>query len=282
MKSNEPFILEKSEYYNYQPSQIARQTFFYPIAIGHFFYEKGYQQYRNSYDSFLLIYIVSGTLRIDMNGTWFDATKYQFVLLDCYRPHGYQATDDCECLWFHFDGCTADSYVSLITEKLTASFYSRDSYYIVEKIRKLYDIFNKRQTIREAEMSKLITDILTALLLSESDSEASAHEDSIGSIVTYINEHFDLPLSIDLLAKQASLSPYYFIRTFKKQTGFTPHEYIIHTRINAAKYLLKSTSQSVRSICFECGFSSESVFCNAFKKKMKMTPAEYRSHGGDV
>ena len=84
-------------------------------------------------------------------------------------------------------------------------------------------------------------------------------------------------ITIKDLAERALLSPYHFIRTFKKQVGFTPHEYLVNTRINTARYLLKNTSMSTKDICFHCGFSSESVFCNAFKKNTTMTPSEYRS-----
>ncbi len=44
----------------------------------------------------------------------------------------------------------------------------------------------------------------------------------------------------------------------------------------SARYLLKYTELTVKEICFNTGFSSESVFCNAFKKQHGMTPQGYR------
>ena len=44
-----------------------------------------------------------------------------------------------------------------------------------------------------------------------------------------------------------------------------------------AKFLLKNTKASVKDICYNTGFSSESSFCVAFKKKTGHTPAEYRN-----
>ena len=80
----------------------------------------------------------------------------------------------------------------------------------------------------------------------------------------------------ELLAEQVGLSPFHFIRTFKKETGFTPHEYLVRTRIDMAKYLLKNTGMPVKDICFATGFSSESVFCSAFKKSVGMSPKAYK------
>ena len=103
--------------------------------------------------------------------------------------------------------------------------------------------------------------------------------DSIGmeNVISYINEHFTGKITIQTLAEQAMLSQYHFIRMFKSYTSFTPHEYIVNIRISAAKYMLKNTSLSVKDIGLDAGFPSESAFCTAFKKKMGITPTEYRN-----
>ncbi len=93
-----------------------------------------------------------------------------------------------------------------------------------------------------------------------------------------MNEHLTEPLTLDDLAARASLSPYYFTRLFKKETGFTPHEYLIAMRINSAKFLLKTTSASIKEICFLTGFASESSFCTTFKKWVNATPSSYREY----
>ena len=64
MKSLEPHIAPSSEYFQYTPSLTAQNTFFYPICTGNFLYESGYELHRNSFDSFLLMYISHGVHRI--------------------------------------------------------------------------------------------------------------------------------------------------------------------------------------------------------------------------
>ena len=103
--------------------------------------------------------------------------------------------------------------------------------------------------------------------------------DMIETVISYINEHFKEDLPDKVLASAAGLSSYHFIRVFKRETGFTPHEYVINTRLSNARYLLRNTAMSVKDICFSCGFSSESAFCITFKKRAKMTPAQYRQNG---
>ena len=61
MISYETHILPNSDYYVYTPSTLAKKLFFYPICIGSFRYESGYRLARDSYDSFLMMYILKGT-----------------------------------------------------------------------------------------------------------------------------------------------------------------------------------------------------------------------------
>ena len=80
-----------------------------------------------------------------------------------------------------------------------------------------------------------------------------------------------------MIAENAALSPYYFTRIFSQETGFTPHQYLIATRLSFAKYLLQSGEKSVKEIAFHSGFHSESSFCATFRKWEGITPGAYRS-----
>ena len=276
MKSYEKLVSKKSDYYIYSPSITAIRTFFYPICTGHFIYENGYSLFRNAYDSYLLIYIHSGSLILDYKSKKEIATAGHFILLDCYQPHGYSTNTGCECTWIHFDGPMAKQYYDLICENCSFIFSMTDSYSTLRQIEKIYRVFDKKENVREPLISKWLSDILTSILLNSSHLVALPKLSLIEDTIAYIHEHFDQPLTIDHLAEKALLSPYHFIRIFKKETGYTPHEYIIDIRISSAKYLLKSTTLSVKRIAYTIGFTSESSFCTSFKKKVALTPSEYR------
>ena len=285
MKSQESHIAPTSEVFFYTPSITAMETFFYPLCTGHFIYEPGYVQKRNSYDSFLLMYIASGELTVEYTASDDTSDKIysrnvssgHFVLLDCYKPHGYSNDTGWESLWIHFDGPMARAYYDLILSSCGNIFSMSDAYAVLNRLQQIYDIFAQNKPVKEPLISKYLTDILTSILLySPIHSGTNSHSNTIEEIITFIHEHFTENLNIDDLAARAMLSPYHFIRIFKKETGFTPHEYIINIRLNTAKYLLKTTDLSIKDICFHTGFSCESVFCAAFKKNVGSTPLEYR------
>lgn len=278
MKSCEEFVAPESDYFVYAPSKSAQKMFFYPLQCGHFVYEAGYRLRREAYDSFLLIYIIGGKLDLELGKQCISAAAGSFVLLDCYQRHAYSSGSGCECCWCHFDGNAARYWYDAIVSRLGNAFSAPDFHTARARLTAIYDTFACARPVREPLMSQYLTDILTCFLLYAPLEDGSPdYTGMTEQVIAYINEHYTENIPVEELARLAGLSPYHFIRTFKKETGFTPHEYILYTRISAAKYLLKNSRMSVKDICFRTGFSCESVFCSAFKRRLGVTPTKYRA-----
>lgn len=92
----------------------------------------------------------------------------------------------------------------------------------------------------------------------------------------HIEAHCEEALSIDMLARQAAMSPYHFLRTFRALVGMTPHQYVLRTRLHRAALLLRRTDQPVAGIAFDCGFGDLSTFNRRFKRVMGASPGDYR------
>lgn len=277
MRSKEAKVGPKSDYYTYQSSATASKIYLYPVAVGYFYYEPGYYLKRNNYDSFLLMHIVEGTCTLGFGGHSSKVGKDRFVLLDCYSPHEYGYQDAAEVSWIHFDGPLARSYYELITASHGNILAPENPYTITHAMNKVLRLFRESEPIRESVVSGYITQMLTELLNIRSDTGTGfSRSQVVENSLAYINEHFHEPLSLDMIAQNASLSPYYFTRIFTAETGFTPHQYLIATRINSAKFLLQTPNMPVKEIAFATGFSSESSFCSTFRKREGLTPSEYR------
>lgn len=72
------------------------------------------------------------------------------------------------------------------------------------------------------------------------------------------------------------MNKYYMAHSFSKHTGQSPIQYLNNRRMEAACTLLKDTDYSISSISSTVGFSSQSYFTQAFRKKYGMTPIRYR------
>lgn len=93
---------------------------------------------------------------------------------------------------------------------------------------------------------------------------------------TFIDECYDLPLDLREISKQACLSRYHFLRLFRDAFQTTPHQYLIHRRIEKAKELLLSGRLSVTDVCFEVGFESLGSFSTLFRRRVGDAPVSYR------
>ncbi len=278
MISYETHILPNSDYYVYTPSTLAKKLFFYPICIGSFRYESGYRLARDSYDSFLIMYILKGTCFVTVGSHTMQAMTGQLIFLDCYAPHAYGTDSGFEALWIHFDGPMARIFSETIVSEKGSLLYPAHPDAIHRSLYHIYDTFRSRAPIAEDQISGMITNILSDLLYSEKTQQVSGKTQiGISEAISHINKYFYKSITLQELADIAALSPYYFSRIFVRETGMTPHKYLISTRMANAKFLLKTSQMSAKEIAIRSGFSDESGFCTAFKKQEGMTPKEYRS-----
>ena len=92
----------------------------------------------------------------------------------------------------------------------------------------------------------------------------------------------DLATNLDLqtIAAESGYSRTHFLRTFRASTGYSPHQWLTHLRIEEAKTLLQRASNSLIDIALDCGFSSHGHFSNTFREIVGVTPREYRRNYG--
>ena len=153
-----------------------------------------------------------------------------------------------------------------------------------EEYRKIFEGLCKHSdSSLESSKIKVFSLILDLIYLLDRDSKKKLYRDKLKSgtyeiienVIKYIKENLTSDLSLNAVASYASFSPIHFHNCFRAATGKTLHEYVEEQRIKKAVGLLVSTDLTLTDISYECGFSSQSYFSYAFKRKMKMTPREY-------
>ena len=91
----------------------------------------------------------------------------------------------------------------------------------------------------------------------------------------FIDENFMHDIPLTKTADEALFSKFHFIRLFKSIYGKTPHQYLIHVRIENAKLLLQSR-MSISDVCYAVGFTSISSFTGLFRKIVGQTPSSFQ------
>lgn len=99
---------------------------------------------------------------------------------------------------------------------------------------------------------------------------------TFNKIKEYVHEHCDEDLSLEKLSTIAGVSTFHFSRMFKLDSGVSPHQYVLQSRIERARSMLVSSRSSISDIAFTVGFSSQSHMTEAFKRVVGTTPSRYR------
>ena len=105
-------------------------------------------------------------------------------------------------------------------------------------------------------------------------SEDSAQK--LHQIFLYVKENYQYNISMREASDLCGMNYNYFSRFFKKVAKQNFKEYLLDVRLNHAQKQLLQSEKSVSTIAMECGFEYAAYFVQKFKKKVGLTPLEYR------
>jgi AraC family transcriptional regulator len=91
-----------------------------------------------------------------------------------------------------------------------------------------------------------------------------------------IEESLDHDISLAALAEESGYSRAHFLRMFREAMGMTPHQYVLDVRLRHAQEWLRKKDPALIDIAALCGFSSQSHMTNVFRKRLGVTPGEFR------
>lgn len=161
----------------------------------------------------------------------------------------------------------SNSYQSMldILSKVWNLVYSEDSDYEIKvrnELSTLFCILNRyQQNIKETNSPKMSNYLL---------------EKRAQVLLDYIHTHYKDKITIEELAKIASISKTEVLRCFKAIMGRSPISYLNSYRLQRAAHMLINTEKSIQEIAEVCGFEDNSYFSKLFKKKYHVTPRDYR------
>lgn len=96
------------------------------------------------------------------------------------------------------------------------------------------------------------------------------------AIVEFLAESLDSSISLQEMARLARMPVRLFVKAFTDAFHTTPHQYVLDQRITRAKTLLSTTTLPITEISTTTGFSSPSHLATTFKKRVGVTPNQYR------
>lgn len=256
-----------------------------------------HEYFVHSHDFSELVVILQGSAVHIIEGREYPVTAGQVFLIHSGVSHGYKNVDGIEYINVMFQ---PEQLLQLSELRLLPGFQAL--FYIEPFYRKEMN-FKGMLTLNEAQLQEatrmldlilteyelqpqgyrlMIRSYFTALvgLLSRYYQIASGHEDNkalrIGEAVTYIEEHFLQPITLQAMADKAYLSTRQFQRVFTRNYHTTPMDYVIRKRLDYSCTLLRHPNLSISQVALESGFRDQNYYARQFRKVYNCTPSEYR------
>ncbi len=174
------------------------------------------------------------------------------------------------------DGIMQYKYLAVSTITLATRYAiqgglnERTAYELSDKIIMSVDSMNSVQDILMYVAEEIIK-LTQKVGKSKSQPIQSPH---VRKCISYINENIGEKITVTMLSDFCGISSDYLSQIFKDEIGENLSSYIIGKKLEKAKELIMEKKTN-REICELLGFSSQSHFITAFKKRYNMTPSEY-------
>jgi AraC family transcriptional activator of pobA len=158
-----------------------------------------------------------------------------------------------------------------------------------EQVARLDTIF--KELLEEYAEQKRTKDEMLAVKVLElilhcdrffTEAENIRHENVYSKLVEdfneLINKYYASERSVGFYAKHLHVHPNHLNALVKKYSGLTAKETIDDCIIAEARFLLQSSTHSVKEIAFELGFNTPAQFTSFFKRRMNYSPSQYKDH----
>lgn len=231
--------------------------------------------------------IVSGTGQVCIDGKRAVAREGDAIFLQAGTPYAYRATTAGWITHFiTFSGSACDQILRALNIDQSGVYHVADPANLSRHFQK----FARIRHVSNMQQNRLLSKALYSMLLDLSPNVQyvttdlpAIRNDSLQSIIQYIEEHYHEPVSLDDLAQLVNLQNEYLCTLFKKHMGQTIFHFLQSIRIAHARiYLKQYPEKTVKEIGLKSGFESASYFCRVFRKIEGTSPQRYRQGTGTL
>lgn len=251
----------------------------------------------HSHDFSELVVILSGSAIHIIEGREYPVSAGQVFLIHGDVSHGYKNVNNIQYVnvMFHPDQVIQLSELKLLPGFQALfyiePFYRKEMYFKgmlsltpeqLAQVSGMLDVILEEEERRQEGCRLMIRSYFSALvgMLSRYYSLNEGREENkalrIAEAVTYLEEHYLEPVTMDELAEKAYLSKRQFFRVFTRNYNTTPMDYIIRRRLDYSCSLLRNGNLPISQVAMDSGFRDANYYARQFRQVYRCSPSEYR------
>ncbi len=252
----------------------------------------------NRHEYYEMVYIKRGNAVFEISGYPAEIGPNDIIIIKPNQFHKFTVKSEAGCEFIvlnfkfvnkfdmQFSGVSLEFFLDFVSGKESGAF-------IRLKVSQKNEIINLlNRILKEKEDPDIGSELLNYLLVMELfvlisralkmewensiKNKSSKLKELIQVAVSYIDNNYERDISLKDIAQYVFLSTSYFTRAFKEEMGISPINYLLKTRTERAKELLKDSTLKICDIALNVGFSNQQRFNDIFKKNVKMAPLKYR------
>lgn len=217
-------------------------------------------------------YVIEGTLAC--NGKTLGAGDV--IFLEPYAPNTWHWQTDATAYWCAWEGDIAHHVAEHIKEYRPDTVYHLGTSDVMRPLfhsviyNHYYNAININQFI-----SGFTEQLLAILPAIDNRVDRTATSPLVKRAIDLIEEEYP-SLTVESLAGQLFVDASHLARSFRREIGVTPKQYITRTKLIYAEYYLVSTGHTIQKIADMVGYANYTNFYVAFRQRFGMSPDEYR------
>ncbi|NLC67562.1 MAG: AraC family transcriptional regulator [Clostridiaceae bacterium] len=257
-------------------------------------YLPGYLVERHTHDFFHLFYISKGSGKLEIDRVMYQVKEGELYIVPTGIEHSIIARDDCCFQTIEIKFIPSDTNIIRMLSKIPHQLKDVDPSIPIILMELVQEASRKEMFYRDVINNKFMGVILIILrkYLATEKNDGENGEDNCSvrlpcgkgifdKVIKHINDNIETKIKISELAKHFGFSEAHFCTAFKETYNISPGQYINNYKLHKAKEYILYSDMNISQIANALGFQSLHYFSRFFKKKVGMSPQEYRHRKKD-
>lgn len=267
------------------PADWQRDLFYSAVRGGHLTAGPEHRIERETYPGHELILCLEGRGWVQVMGRRHQVNPGQLVWVNCYHPHAYGAVprQPWELYWIRIEGRPLDRTAELLGVASQPVFVESDTSNLKLEFERIFGAMIGTRPSDAAGINAAVAEIVGKAFESRLSEPGAIQPELPQAVVRALEKmrlYYHQAMRVTELADLSGMSESHFSRQFKAAMGTSPIDWLRRERINQAKRRLIESSDPVKEVARQVGYSDQFFFSKDFKKMVGSTPSEFRSKEG--